>query len=61
MTSPRQGERYHALSTTDQDHLVDNLVTDLTPIDKAIQRRAVDSFTRADLELGKRMAEGLRL
>jgi len=49
------------LSTTDQDHLVDNLVTDLTPIDKAIQRRAVDSFTRADLELGKRMAEGLRL
>jgi len=41
--------------------LVDNLVADLTPIDKQIQRRVIENLTRADIDLGKLLAEGLKL
>lgn len=55
------GEKYRSLSKIDQEHLIDNLIADLTPIDKQIQQRAIANLTKADPELGKSMAEGLKL
>jgi catalase len=45
----------------DQEHLVDNLVVDLLSIDKTIQLRVVENLTNADPELGRLVAEGLKL
>jgi catalase len=55
------GERYRSLSKTDQDHLVDNIVDPLGHAKKEIQKRMVENLTRADAELGKRVAQGLKL
>ncbi|MBA7554088.1 Catalase [subsurface metagenome] len=54
------GERYRSLSKIDQEHLVDNLVADLMHIDKPIQQRVVENLTKADPELGRSVAEGLK-
>jgi len=54
-------EKYLSLSKMDKEHLIDNLITDLTPIDKQIQLRAIANLTKADPELGKAVAEGLKL
>jgi catalase len=45
----------------DQEHLVDNLVSDLMQIDKPIQQRVIDNLTKADQDLGRNVAEGLKL
>ena len=55
------GERYRSLSKMDQEHLVDNLVADLMNIDRPIQQRMVGNLTNADPELGRLVAEGLKL
>ena len=55
------GIKYRSLSKIDQEHLIDNLVADLTPIDKEIQHRVIVNLTKADPELGKSVAEGLKL
>lgn len=55
------GERYRSLSKMDQDHLVDNLIADLMHIDKPIQHRVIENLTKADPELGRSVAEGLKL
>jgi catalase len=55
------GEKYRSLSRIDQEHLVDNLVADLTPIDKQIKQRVIANLTKADPELGKSVAKGLKL
>ena len=55
------GERYRSLSKMDQDHLVDNIVDSLSKADKPIQKRMVENLVKADPELGKRVAEGLKL
>jgi catalase len=55
------GERYRSLSKMDQKHLVDNLVADLLKIDRPIQQRMVGNLTNADPELGRLVAEGLKL
>ena len=55
------GERIRSLSKMDQEHLVDNLVSDLMQIDKPIQQRVVENLTKADQELGMSVAEGLKL
>ena len=55
------GERYRSLSKVDQDHLVDNIVDPLSKADKPIQQRMVENLVKADPELGKRVAEGLKL
>ena len=45
-----------------EEHLIDNLVADLMPIDKPIQKRMVDNLTKADVKLGKSVAtKGLKL
>jgi catalase len=55
------GERYRSLSKMDQEHLVDNLIADLMHIDKPIQQRIIENLTKADVELGKSVANGLKL
>jgi len=55
------GEKYHSLSKTDKEHLVDNLIADLVHIDKPIQQRVIENLTKADPELGKSVAAGLKL
>jgi len=45
----------------DQEHLVDNLVADLMPIDKAIQKREIEHLTKSDKDMGRLVAEGLKL
>jgi len=55
------GDRYRSLSTIDQDHLIGNIVDSLEKADKPIQERIVDRFTKADCELGARVAQGLHL
>jgi len=55
------GERYRSLSKMDQEHLVDNLIADLMHINKPIQQRIIENLTKADVELGKSVANGLKL
>ena len=55
------GERYRSLSKMDQEHLVDNLIADLMPIDKSIQKRVAENLTKADPELGKSVVKGLKI
>ena len=55
------GERYRSLSKIDQEHLVDNLITDLMHIDKPIQKRVAENLTKADPELGKSVVKGLKI
>jgi catalase len=55
------GEKYRSLSKMDKEHLVDNLVADLMHIDKPIQQRVIENLTKADPDLGRYVAEGLKL
>ena len=55
------GGRYRSLSKIDQDHLIDNTVDSLGKADKPIQRRMVENLCKADPELGRRVARGLKL
>jgi catalase len=55
------GERYRSLGQMDQDHLVDNIADSLCKADRSIQQRMVEHLTKADPELGKRVAVGLAL
>jgi catalase len=55
------GKRYRSLSKMDQDHLVGNMVDSLRKADKPIQQRMVENLIKADSELGKRVAKGLKL
>ena len=53
--------KYLSLSKTDQEHLIDNLIADLTPIQQKIQERVIVNLTKANSELGKSVAKGLKL
>ena len=55
------GEKYRSMSKMDQEHLIDNLVADLTPINKQIQQRVITNLIKADPDLGKSVAKGLKL
>jgi len=55
------GGRYRSLGKVDQDHLVDNIVDSLGNADKPIQQRMVENLTKADPDMGRRVAEGLKL
>lgn len=55
------GEKYRSLSAMDQEHLVDNLIADLMHIDKPIQQRVIENLTKADSELGRSVAKGLKI
>jgi catalase len=55
------GEKYRSLSKRDREHLVDNLITDLMHINKPIQRRVIKRLAKADSDLGRSVAKGLKL
>jgi catalase len=55
------GGRYRSLSKMDQEHLVDNFIADLMHINKPIQQRIIENLTKADVKLGKSVANGLKL
>jgi catalase len=55
------GERYRSLSKIDQDHLVGNIVDSLGKADVPIQKCMIENLTKADVELGRRVAEGLNI
>jgi catalase len=55
------GQRYRSLSKKDQEHLVGNIIDSLGKANRQIQKRMVENLTRADKELGKRVAKGLKL
>lgn len=54
------GEKYRSLSKMDKEHLVDNLIADLMHIKKPIQQRLIENLTKADPELGRSVATGLK-
>jgi catalase len=55
------GERYRSLGKMDQDHLVDNIADSLGKAAKPIRRRMVENLTKANPDLGKRVARALKL
>jgi catalase len=55
------GERYLAFEYWERDDLVNNLVTNLQQCNRDIQERMVEHFTRAHIEYGTRVAQGLGL
>jgi catalase len=55
------GVKYRSMSKIERDHLVDNIVDSLGKANKSIQKRMVGNFTKADSDLGKRVAKGLKL
>ncbi|MDP1854118.1 MAG: catalase [Candidatus Omnitrophota bacterium] len=55
------GQRYHSLSKKDQSHLVDNIVDSLQKATKSTQKRMVGNLTKADPDLGKRVAKGIKI
>jgi catalase len=54
------GEKYRSLSKMDKEHLVDNLIADLMRIKKPVQQRLIENLTKADPELGRSVATGLK-
>ena len=53
---------HHALSATDRDHLVSNIVGHMSQgVDRFVQERALKNWYQADSELGERIASGLGL
>jgi catalase len=55
------GHRFRSMSKVEREHLIDNVVSSLGKADKAIQQRMATNFTKADPDLGKRIAKGLKL
>ncbi|OXM84293.1 catalase [Paenibacillus rigui] len=53
------GEQYRSYTSEERDHLIHNLIGDLTQTPQHIQLRAICNFFRADREYGMRLAEGL--
>ena len=49
------------MTSEDQDHLIDNIVSHLCGAQKRIQLRQTAIFYKADSEYGRRVAEGLGL
>ena len=49
------------MTDEDREHLITNITTHLCNAQKQIQRRQTAIFYKADLEYGRRVAEGLSL
>lgn len=52
-------DRYLRYTPEERDHLIKNLVNDLTGVDQQIQLLVICNFFRANAEYGTRVAEGL--
>lgn len=56
------GERYRSFDKTEKDHLVGNLVADLSHVtNPAIQKRAIENLRQVDEDLAASVAKGLGL
>jgi len=55
------GHKYRSMTKVEREHLIDNIVDSLGKADESIQKRVVVNFTKADPDLGKRVAKGLKL
>ena len=55
------GQKYRSMGKVEREHLIDNVVDSLGKAEKSIQKRMAANFTKADPELGKRVAKGLKL
>jgi catalase len=55
------GQRYRSLKKDEQDHLVDNIADSLSKANKNIQHRMVHNLSQADVDLGKRVGQGVHL
>jgi catalase len=49
------------MSAVEQDHLIDSVTEFLGKADEPIQERMMGHFTKADSELGQRIAKGMDL
>ena len=55
-------ERYRSMNETEKEHLVGNLVADLSHVTKPeIQKRAVENLAQVDEGLAANVAKGLGL
>ncbi|MFC0272658.1 catalase [Metabacillus herbersteinensis] len=55
------GERYRTFSKPEQDNLINNLSGDLEGVEEKTKLLVICNFFRADTELGKRLAEALKV
>ena len=55
------GQKYRSMKKVERDHLVGNIVDSLGKAGKSIQKRMLSNFAKADPELGKRVANALKL
>jgi catalase len=54
------GVRYRSFEGWEHDELMRNLVNALVLCDRRIQTKMIDHFTKADLDYGRRVADGLK-
>jgi catalase len=54
------GERYRMFEDWERDDLITNLVNTLAPVEKHIQDKMIELFTKCDADYGRRVAEGLK-
>ena len=55
------GEQYRSYSNSEKLHLIDNIVNDLSSVDKSIQIKVIENFSKADREFGRRVMDGLKI
>lgn len=55
------GNQYRSYSSEEKDYLIDNIVNDLFTVDREIQLKAIENFTKACYEFGERVKKGLNL
>jgi catalase len=55
------GHKYRSMTKVEREHLIDNVVDSLGKAEKSTQQRMVANFTKADPDLGRRIAKGLKL
>ncbi|WP_125153469.1 catalase [Clostridium rectalis] len=55
------GDRFRAMTEKDKNTLVDNIAADMWEVNLKIQLRAIENFSKADKEFGKRLKEKLKI
>ena len=54
------GEQYRSYNTTEQEHLIGNIVNDLIHVNKDIRVKAIENFSKADIDFGRRVEDALK-
>ncbi len=55
------GDLFRLLPPNEQDDLIDNIVDAMRPVTRDVQLRQVEHFKKADIDYGRRVAQGLGL